>query len=246
MTHAKTQRWFAGFAIAILITAGTAVHSSEKKVHEKHDASALNTSLRDVIDVGVKIFNDHGDHAGCYRLYQGALLSVRPFLASDLQKTVDDGFTNADKLGSYADRAFELRKVIDTIRTSAKSGPKFIEDKGEPKTEAKAAKDKEKKDESPKEAGLVSGIVTFDGKPLDAKYSVTLVDKAGKEHRAAIQGKKGEFQFANPIPEGVYRVAIAPAKDASAIPARYKSAKESGIEITVQKGKQTVSLNLVP
>ena len=42
----------------------------------------------DVINNGAKIFNENGDHAGCYRLYQGSLLSVRPFLVADLQKRI--------------------------------------------------------------------------------------------------------------------------------------------------------------
>src|SRR6266850_1043543 len=49
---------------------GKKKEKKEKPAYEKHDAAALNNSLRDVINVGVKMFNEQGDYAGCYRLYQ--------------------------------------------------------------------------------------------------------------------------------------------------------------------------------
>jgi hypothetical protein len=87
----------------------------------KHDASALNGALKDVINAGAKVYNDNGDHAGCYRMYQGSLLSVRPFLAPDLQKKIDAGVAKAETLGSFADRAHELRGVLDEIRDRTKA-----------------------------------------------------------------------------------------------------------------------------
>src|SRR5687767_13026262 len=73
-------------------------------------------SLRDVINKGAKIFNENGDHAGCYRMFEGALVAVRPFVDADLQKEVERGLANAARMGSYADKAFELRRVIDLVR----------------------------------------------------------------------------------------------------------------------------------
>src|SRR4051794_16873148 len=51
----------------------------------------LFSSLRDVINQGATLFNEKGDHAGCYRVFQGALIAVRPFLAEkpDLLNHVD-------------------------------------------------------------------------------------------------------------------------------------------------------------
>src|SRR5437773_365144 len=88
----------------------------DKKAVPKHDGVALNHSLRDVINVGVKMFNEQGDYAGCYRLFQGSLISVRPFVTPDLQKKIDKGIANAEMMRNYADRAYELRRVLDEIR----------------------------------------------------------------------------------------------------------------------------------
>ena len=90
---AKTTRvWWGSLLIigaVIFAFAGSSNSAQDKKPYEKHDSSALYYSLRDVINNGAKIFNEQGDHAGCYRLYQGSLLSVRPFLAQDLQKKIE-------------------------------------------------------------------------------------------------------------------------------------------------------------
>ena len=210
----------------------------EKIPHEKHDGSALNDSLRDVINTGVKMFNDQGDHAGCYRLFQGSLLSVRPFLASDLQKKIDEGITNAEKMRSYADRAFELRRVLDEIRSSTPTG-----DKKEKKKEIK------KTDEPGGEKGQVAGKLTYQGKPVTGGYFVTLVGGDNKKFSSNAIQKDGSFQFKTPIPLGEYRVAIEPipgeAIKGVALPARYSTEGTSGLSVRVQPGKQQVDLNLV-
>jgi len=105
----------------LLALAGSFPAQDKKPVSEKHDAKALHASLRDVINTGAELFNKQGDHGGCYRLYQGALLSVKPFLSPDLQSTIDDGIAAAERMPRMSDRAFALRKVIDDIR--AQAGP---------------------------------------------------------------------------------------------------------------------------
>ena len=273
----KASGWWCVSAIAIgLVLSVWAANNAaeEKKVPEKHDASALNHSLRDVINVGAKMFNEQGDYAGCYRLYQGSLLSVRPFLAPDLQKRVDEGIGNAEKMGSYADRAFELRRVLDDIRASSKPAGKIVEKKDEPKEkkkddepkekkkddepkEKKKDEPKEKKDDEPKEKkkdepaqakGQISGEITYAGKPIAGGFFVTLIGKGDKKFSSAIQ-KDGTFRFATPIPEGEYRVAIEPIPGEKAkvaiLPPHFTSAETSGLAITVQAGKQSIKLTLV-
>jgi hypothetical protein len=183
------------------------------------------------------MFNDQGDHAGCYRLFQGSLLSVRPFLASDLQKKIDEGIANAEKMRSYADRAFELRRVLDEIRSSSPTG-----DKKEKKKEGK------KIDEPISEKGQVTGKLTLQGKAVTGGYFVTLVGADNKKFSSAIQ-KDGSFQFKTPIPLGEYRVAIEPipgeAVKGAALPPRYATEGTSGLMVRVQAGKNLVELNLV-
>src|SRR5437868_14495688 len=75
-------------------------------------------SLKDVINQGALLFNKYGDHYGCYRTYDGALRSIRPLLGhhGDLQKAIDEGLQSAEQMGNPAQRAFALRKVLDTVR----------------------------------------------------------------------------------------------------------------------------------
>ncbi|MFO0965994.1 MAG: hypothetical protein U0793_10480 [Gemmataceae bacterium] len=73
-------------------------------------------SLKDVINRGAKLFNEGSDHAGCYRVFEGALLTVRPYLSKKLQEEVTAGLVKAAKMPSFTDKAFELRRVLDLIR----------------------------------------------------------------------------------------------------------------------------------
>ena len=76
-------------------------------------------ALRDVINTGAELYNKpNNDPKSCYRLYQGSLVTLKPLLAHrpNLQKTIDDAFTNADREPSLAERAFILRYAIDRIR----------------------------------------------------------------------------------------------------------------------------------
>jgi len=82
-------------------------------------------SLRDVTNKGAKLFNEQGDVTGCYRLYEGAVLAVRPLLAGDpeLQKAIDAGLAEAQAHPSLVQRAFIVRKVIDQIRDKFNPNP---------------------------------------------------------------------------------------------------------------------------
>jgi hypothetical protein len=231
----KSTRWgwigVCTFGIVALVCAQDA-GAQDKKTHAKHDEAALYHALRDVINTGAKIFNEHGDHAGCYRLYQGSLISVRPFLAPDLQKNIDAGLIAAEKQHNFADRAFELRKVLDDIR--AKSKPAGLVDPKDPR--------------DPKgDKGQVTGKVTYEGKPLPGGFFITLVGGEGKKFSSALQ-KDGTFTFNTAIPTGEYRIAIEPIPGEtikSTLPKRYTSESTSGVSIRVQPGKQVVDLNLV-
>jgi hypothetical protein len=220
----KLKRWLGAFAIAALLLA----NASENRAQDKkaQDIAALNGVLKDVINAGAKIFNEQGDHAGCYRLYQGSLMSVKPFLPPEMQKSIDTAFANADKLPNFAERAFELRRTLDDIRSKTK-----------PAGEVEAKSDK----------GTVAGKVTYLGNAVTGGYFVTLVAADGKKFSSAIQ-KDGTFQFKTPITPGDFRVAIEPVPGEAVnlkLPARYAAEGTSGLTINVQTGKQQVDLNLV-
>jgi len=230
----KAIRWWCvGLpAVAVMLVAlegsSSAQEKKESVPYVKHDATSLNESLRDVINAGRKIFNEQGDYAGCYRMFQGSLMTVRPFVAPDLQKKIDQGMANAEKMGRFDDRAFELRRVLDEIRASLKPTGTTGEKK--------------------RDLGEVAGKLLFEGKAVAGGYFVTLVAAGGKKFSSAIQ-KDGSFQFKTPIPTGEYIVIVEPIPGETikgpTLPARYGAEGTSGLSTRVQSLKQQLELNLV-
>jgi hemoglobin len=88
------------------------------------DAVVFNT-LRDVINRGVALYNYYGDAAGCYHLYEGSLMTVRPLLdhRPGVQKTIDTALTDARRAPSMANRAWTLRKALDKVRDEVNPKP---------------------------------------------------------------------------------------------------------------------------
>lgn len=111
----------AGFAVVLLLLLCLSEGvGQEKSIAGKHDQAALYFALRDVINTGADLFNLEADYAGCFRLYQGSLLSIKPFLQADLQRNIDKALSEAVKKASYAERAHHLRTAIDAIRARIK------------------------------------------------------------------------------------------------------------------------------
>ena len=136
MSRCKWSGPSLGVACLVVMAMAGTFWAQELQLAEKHDARALRESLKDVINHGAELFNKHGDHAGCYRLYQGALIAVKPFLAPPRQQEIAKALAEADSLPRYSDRAFALRKTIDSVR--AQAGPVPAGDDGK-KTEAAGA-----------------------------------------------------------------------------------------------------------
>jgi hemoglobin len=84
------------------------------------DAIVFST-LREVINKGADLYNaPNSDYSGCWRLYEGALTGIRPFLAHRpaLQEKITKGLTDAYNESMLGARAFVLRKVIDEVRSA--------------------------------------------------------------------------------------------------------------------------------
>jgi hemoglobin len=105
----------------VLALTGEFQAQDKKSLTEKLDVKVLRDSLKNVLNTGADLFNNDGDHAGCYRLFQGALLSIKPFMAPAVQKEIETALAQAEQLPRLSDRAFALRKTIDGIR--AQTGP---------------------------------------------------------------------------------------------------------------------------
>ena len=224
-------------ALLAMVLAAIPLQAQEKKpLAEKHDAQALANALRDVINTGADLFNMHGDYAGCYRVYQGGLLAIKPFLAPELQKKIDQTIEKAERLPRYSDRAFELRTVIDQIRAQSKDG-----------ATAEAKKDEKMKATADSKAGSLEGVVTYNGQPAPPGF-ITLVGSDKRRFSASIT--EGKYKFKTAVPPGVYRIAIERIPDAKIpanldIPARYRSEDTSGLTAEVRAGKMNLDLRLV-
>jgi hypothetical protein len=137
----------------------------------------LHLVLRDVINQGADIFNQ-GDQAGCYRLFQGALMAARSQLAHhpDVQKLIDEGLTRTEQ-GSTGKRAWVLRKLLDEVRDKINPNPKKSSEKtkqGEsanpPEKKKSEVKPNDAKSETDKtKAGSPSDKKSGEAKPPDKK-----------------------------------------------------------------------------
>ncbi len=109
------------FSVGAVRAADDAPFATETKA----DDALVYKTLRDVINEGADMYNAQGryknmdrDYAGCYHLYEGALMVVKPLLGhhADLQKAIDDAMASARETPQMEKRAFVLREVIDKIR----------------------------------------------------------------------------------------------------------------------------------
>ncbi len=183
--------------------------------------------LREVANHGAELFNKQGDWAGCYRVYEGALLTVKPFLAHRpaLQKAIDEGIQKAGQEPRVIERAFALRAVIDQVRAEIK-GTAVVSKKIDDKKPATGVE------------GRLSGKVTIGGQPAGLNF-VTLISAADKRSYSTPIQADGTYIFRTPIPAGKYVVILeegqrrkgSPAP--AAIPDRYRNPATSGLIVVV-------------
>ena len=136
-------------ALAILGQTGSADQPSPSdKIDRKTIDAALYDTLRDVINKGADMYNN-GDMTGCYRLFEGALLTAKPMLGHrpDLQKRIAKALTAADRDAVTFRRAFALRAALDKVRAELNPNPKKDTKLPVPLVEEK--KEEKKKDALP-------------------------------------------------------------------------------------------------
>ncbi len=133
-----TGRLLAGLLLALL---ATAVSADDPKLPDVATFDRLVVdALRDAHNTGADLYNTKKEFDGTYRLYQGALMTVRPLLAHrpKAQQIIDDGIQAAEKEASTAQRAFKLHEAIEAVRTHLKAS------KATPPTDAKKPGDAKK------------------------------------------------------------------------------------------------------
>ena len=113
---------FAFFATS-LITGTLSADDAKLPDAKTYDKLVVDT-LRDVHNVGADLYNISKDFAGTYRLYHGALITVRPLLAHqpNAQKLIDAGLAEADKESNFSLKAFKLHETIENVRSFLKTG----------------------------------------------------------------------------------------------------------------------------
>jgi len=117
-----------GFVTACILCLGLtgAIRAQERqpaRIDQQKDLDKqIYTLLKDVINKGADLYTKEGDRAGCYRLYEGSLMTLRPLLAHhpDLQKAIDASFAKAEQEKLVGNRAFALREALDKMRTELK------------------------------------------------------------------------------------------------------------------------------
>jgi hemoglobin len=91
--------------------------ATKAEANDKDRDGQINQTLRDVINRGAELYNT-GDPAGCYHMFRGSLMTVRPFLdhRPDAQKAIDAGLAAAERNPDFRRRAWALRRVLDGVR----------------------------------------------------------------------------------------------------------------------------------
>jgi hemoglobin len=119
----------ASLLVAVLTSPVGAEEKATAPLERKVLDRQIDEMLKVIINTGAEIHNGSPKQgfppntAGCYRLYHGFLIALRPLLPHhpDLQKAIDTSLAEADRMPGrnsreYSERAFTLRKTIDAIQ----------------------------------------------------------------------------------------------------------------------------------
>jgi hypothetical protein len=212
-------------AVLVVLTAACSLRADEPKLP---DAKAFDKlvvdTLRDVHNKGADLYNTKKEFEGTYRMYQGALLAVKPLLGHRpaAQKIIDDGFAAAEKEANVAQKAFKMHEAIEAVRALLKEGGS-----------AKKPEDAKPKEKNPVAAGGGPGFrgrVTLKGQPL-AGGEITFVSLDQPKPRvfsAKIQDD-GQYAPAEVVPPGKYVVIVT----GKGVPEKFQLTTTSGLVIEV-------------
>ena len=184
--------------------------------------------LKEVHNRGADLYN-RGDPAGAYRMYEGALSAVRPFIAHRpaILKAIEDGLNDTAKTDGAKIQAFRLHEVIEQVRADLKAEvaqAKLAPPETPPVKPAEAPKVAELA------APLLSGKLTVKGKPL-AGTDVTLVTLGEATPRVytVTSDARGEFKFADVLAGGGYAVMVT----GKEVPVKYTTVGTSPLRVKV-------------
>ncbi|MFO0803931.1 MAG: hypothetical protein U0791_12525 [Gemmataceae bacterium] len=257
----------------LLLLAGTAAIAADPVVDAKTLDKTVAASLRDVHDRGADLYNQLKDYSGAYRLYEGALLAVKPLLGHrpEVQKAIDEGLAAANKEPELARKAFLLHEAIEKTRADLKVAaptPK-VEPKPEPKPvpmpmppvkpkepEPKPmppAKPKEPEPKPKEPAPLPKPKEPAKDTSVSGKVTVkgqpltagtvTFVLQGGKDEKLATGVVKDGAFTVKGLAPGKYSIAVI-GKPAASVPAKFGSEETSGLVLTVLTGANEFNIEL--
>jgi hypothetical protein len=111
-------------SLVVLLGTGTLWADDPKLPDAKTYDKLVVDTLRDVHNTGADLYNLSRDFAGTYRVYHGALITIRPLLGHqpNAQKLIDAGLVAAEKEPNVAIQAFKLHETIENVRAYLKTG----------------------------------------------------------------------------------------------------------------------------
>jgi hypothetical protein len=169
--------WPPVLAAAVLVLALASrfwADEPDNKANDTQNNKALEQKLytltRTIINTGADIANRAGDSNGCYRFYQGSLMTLRGLLDShpELQKVIDDAMASAGRTGSLWSRGLILNRALFQIRAKVKprsAARNKTQDKASP--DKKPRRDKKKTDKAPRDLPRDEKKVTDKARPKD-------------------------------------------------------------------------------
>lgn len=110
-----------GLVLALVIGTASQAQDPLPLIDRQVQDALLYKTLKEVINRGAALYNK-GDAAGCYRVFEGSLTTVKPLLdhRPELQKTIDKALTAAQQDPLTWRRAFTLRDALDKVRAGIK------------------------------------------------------------------------------------------------------------------------------
>jgi hypothetical protein len=196
------------------------------------DQIAVDT-LKQVHNRGAELYN-RGDHNGAYRMYEAALMTVKPFLAHrpKIQKTIETSIEETSKTEGTKIQAYRLHEVIEEVRAELKAeiakanpgqaaGPPSelvpaVRPKPEEAPKPKETATKETPPEvmpavkaTPAPTGVVEGIVMMDKNPLSGvEVKMVSLDLARPRIFSGKTNSEGRFSVNGPLPPSRYMVIV--------------------------------------
>ena len=201
-------------------------------------------TLRDIHNRGADLYNTRREFEGTYRMYQGALIAVRPLLAhrNEAQKMIDEGLRASEKESNLAQKAFRLHEAIEAVRAHLKGEP--VKKTEEKLPEAKKPENGNSTLQAPAGKGGGPGFrgkVTLNGKPLaGGEVAFISLDKPKPAVFSARIQADGQYAPLDVVPPGKYVVIVTGA----GVPERYHLTTTSGLMAEVQPPPSVFDINL--